>query len=41
MIEMLEMIIFWSAFGGMTMSYAFYGEFSTYDTILFAVSILY
>lgn len=41
MIDMLEKIIFFSAAGEMTMSYAFYKEFSTVDLILLSISILY
>lgn len=41
MIEMLEAIIFWSAFGNLTMSYAFFKEFGIYDILLLIISILY
>lgn len=41
MIELLEAIIFWSAFGGATMSYTFFHEISKIDIALFILAIIY
>lgn len=41
MIEFLEAIIFWSAFGSATMSYTFFKEISKIEIALFIVAIVY
>jgi hypothetical protein len=41
MIEMLEYIISWCAFGGMIMTYTFFHEISKIDILLIIMAILY
>jgi hypothetical protein len=41
MIELLEMSIIFSAAGGMTMSFSFYGYFSHFDIALLIIAIIY
>ena len=41
MIEMLEYIIAWCAFGEMTMTYTFFKEVSKIDILLIVMAILY
>ncbi|CAK64341.1 unnamed protein product (macronuclear) [Paramecium tetraurelia] len=41
MIEMLEYIIVWSAFGEMIMTYAFFKEISSIDVLLMVIAIIY
>jgi hypothetical protein len=41
MIQMLELIIFFNAFGGMTLTYTFFGFVRVNDLILLSLSILY
>lgn len=41
MINLLDLIIFFSAFGEITMSYAFYKEVSIYDMCLISISIVF
>ena len=41
MIEMLEYIIFWCAFGEMIMTYTFFHEISKIEMLLMAMAIIY
>lgn len=41
MIEWLEWIIIFSALGNMTMSYAFFKEFSHFDIALLIIALIY
>jgi|APCry1669188879_1035177.scaffolds.fasta_scaffold279273_1 hypothetical protein len=41
MIEMLELIIFLNAMGGLTMSYSFFGSFNKYDIALILIGVIY
>jgi hypothetical protein len=41
MMSLLELIIFFSAAGELTMTFSFFGEFSNLDTALLVISIIY
>ncbi len=41
MIEMLELIIFFSAIGSMTMSFTFFGTFEKIDIALLIIALIY